>query len=114
MRVHRIVQARLPMDTGNLRYNGTKRYYFGSHGGINIGGIRADYFEFLEESSKSKYKGDLEYKIVPEILTVVDAIANNRGFSEIVSSDFVYKSNIGRNLVRRKARLRASLARSGR
>ena len=116
MNVHRVTQAILPMDTGNLRYNGTKRYYFGKHGGVNIGGARADYFEYLEEGTEKvkQYKDLLKDTIFPTMCAIVEADVKGEPYTSIYNiAQQSFKQNIGRELPRREARLRASLARSG-
>jgi hypothetical protein len=44
-----LVRASLPMDTGNLRFNGVSYGYTKNYLEINVGGYRAPYFEFLQD-----------------------------------------------------------------
>lgn len=44
-----LARASLPMDTGNLRFNGVKFGYIPSNFHIDIGGYNAPYFEFLQD-----------------------------------------------------------------
>jgi hypothetical protein len=50
------------MDTGNLRYNGTKRISHHNGFELQVGGERAPYFEFLQDRTSSKYYNSFENK----------------------------------------------------
>jgi len=58
-----LVQASLPMDTGNLRFVGTRDTYSPPFYTISVGGDAAPYFEFLQTKTffENKYgKSDKE------------------------------------------------------
>ena len=48
LRCVNLVRASLPMDTGNLRFNGTRYGYNNHYFHIDVGGEIAPYFEFLQ------------------------------------------------------------------
>ena len=52
-----LVRASLPMDTGNLRFNGVKYGWSPSYLHIDVGGYSAPYFEFLQDKEffENKY-----------------------------------------------------------
>ena len=52
-----LARASLPMDTGNLRFNGTKYGYSNRYFHIDIGGEAAPYFEHLQEKEYFWNKG---------------------------------------------------------
>ena len=62
IRSHTLLKASLPMDTGNLRYNGTTRAMQGSGFILEVGGHRAPYFEYLQDRTWSKYYDSFENK----------------------------------------------------
>jgi hypothetical protein len=56
----RILQASLPIDTGNLRYNATTGFYYNNGFNLSTGGDKAPYFEILQEKESSKYYKSFE------------------------------------------------------
>jgi hypothetical protein len=62
IRSHILLRASLPMDTGNLRYNGTTRGMYPGGFKLEVGGHRAPYFEFLQDRTWSKYYNTFENK----------------------------------------------------
>jgi hypothetical protein len=60
LKCENLVRATLPMDTGNLRFNGTKMYYMTDLFYITVGGYKAPYFEFLQNEEKYGKKYNFE------------------------------------------------------
>jgi hypothetical protein len=56
----RVLQSSLPIDTGNLRYNATKGYYYNNGFQLTTGGDLAPYYEFLQDESKYGRKYSFE------------------------------------------------------
>ena len=49
----RILQASLPIDTGNLRYNATTGFYYNNGFNLTIDGEKAPYFAYLDGTNRS-------------------------------------------------------------
>jgi hypothetical protein len=62
IRSHTLLKATLPMDTGNLRYNGTRRIAHHNGFELQVGGTYAPYFEHLQTKTWSKYYNTFENK----------------------------------------------------
>lgn len=62
IRSHTLLKASLPMDTGNLRYNGTTRAMYSNGFQLEVGGHNAPYFEYLQDKTWSKYYNTFENK----------------------------------------------------
>jgi hypothetical protein len=74
------VRKMLPMETGNLRYNGTYGKQMGADFEITIGGVRADYVEYLEERPESKWFGHIENTIAPHVLIMSWYMMHNKPY----------------------------------
>lgn len=71
-----IVRGGLAEDTGNLKYNGT--YEVGGESGfsIKVGGVGANYFQYLEEEPNSVHYGTLEHEIFDEVVAYLTVAFN--------------------------------------
>ena len=50
----RILQASLPIDTGNLRYNATTGFYYNNGFNLTVDGDKAPYFATLDGTGRSE------------------------------------------------------------
>jgi len=114
------VRSSLPIDTGNLRFNGTKEIGSRHRFSILVGGNEADYFEILEESVNSDYYGDFEHKTVPQVVKLLERMVNKKGYRKdfaLLSREKELDSNVDAiekdNFVSIQKTLLASLYRTG-
>ena len=111
-KVLNVVRRTLPMDTGNLRYNATKSSYYGDSIYLTIGGMEADYFEYLEEgtSTHGKHKGIMKKSVFPNAIKTVRGELKPRSRTQQGYHRAMYDNyaRANENLARREARFERS------
>lgn len=110
------VRINLPIDTGNLQFNGTTEWGSDTYFEIKIGGVRASYIHYLEENSNSVHYKNIEDNIVPQIVRYLDIKLNGGDwtvFNESSVAKTLAKELSTRNLARREKALLRSLNKNG-